>query len=117
MHNAPFSLALTVWVPSGPARTWLLCSLLGTSMSEELIKACAELRVVLGAHGRLVARIMSAPASPRYDGFRIIGRRKDTGLLVCGVQWERSHETRQLVQAGPMFTACEWVHADTDLVA
>lgn len=118
MHDAPFSLALTVWVPSGAARAWLPCSLLGTNMTEELIKTCAELRAVLGAHGRLVARILSAPAAPRYDGFRILGRRKDTGLLVASVEWKRSRETRQLVQGGDVFTACEWVHGpDHDLVA
>ncbi|QAX94043.1 hypothetical protein SEA_EURATIS_48 [Streptomyces phage Euratis] len=114
MHTAPFTLALTVWVPSGAARgAWLPCSLLGTSMTEELIKTCAELRSVLSAHGRLVARILSAPAAPRYDGFRILGRRKDTGLLVTSVEWARSRETLQLVQNGDVFTACEWVHPET----
>lgn len=112
MHTAPFTLALTVWVPSGAVRTWLPCSLLGNSMSEELIKTCAELGIVLAAQGRLVARILSAPVSPRYDGFRIIGRRKDTGVLVCGVEWKRSPETRELVLGGDMWTACEWVHGD-----
>lgn len=87
-------------------------------MTEELIKTCSELRLVLSAHGRLVARILSAPAAPRYDGFRILGRRNDTGVLVSSVEWARSRETRQLVQNGDVFTACEWVHGlDRDLVA
>lgn len=79
-------------------------------MSEELIKTCEEIRAVLNAHSRLVARLMSVPAGHRYDGFRILGRRKDTGILVAGVEWGRSAETRQLVQASEVFTACEWVH-------
>ncbi|MEU9231187.1 hypothetical protein [Streptomyces subrutilus] len=58
-----------------------------------------------------MARILSAPTAPPYDGFRIIGRRKDTNDLVTEVEWTRSGETRQLIQNGDVFTACEWVHA------
>jgi hypothetical protein len=79
-------------------------------MGEEPIKACGELRAVLGAHSRLVARILSAPPAPKYAGFRIIGRRKDSGILVAGVEWKRSAETGQLIPDGDVFTACEWVH-------
>jgi hypothetical protein len=110
MHTAPFTLALSAWVPSDAAHAWLPCTLLGSSMGEEPIKACTELRAVLGAHSRLVARILSGPPAPRYAGFRIIGRRKDTGVLVAGVEWKRSAETGQLIPVDDVFTACEWVH-------
>lgn len=115
-HSVPFELSLSVWVPSGPSRTWLPCPLLGGNMTDELIQSCDELKAVFRAHGKLVARILSAPAAPRYDGFRIIGRRKDTGALVAGVEWQRSRETRELVPA-VVWTACRYVHPETSLVA
>jgi hypothetical protein len=111
-HAVPFTLSLSVWIPSGPARRWLPCELLGDAMSDELINACSELRSVFRAHGRLVARILSAPAVPRYDGFRILGRRKDTGLLVASVEWIRSPETRELVPYPVTWTACQYVHPE-----
>jgi hypothetical protein len=80
-------------------------------MAEELVRSCNELKAVLSAQGRLVARILTAPAAPRYDGFRVWGRRKDSGLLVAGVEWQRSRETRQLVAAtAGVWTMCEYVH-------
>lgn len=109
MHAAPFTLALSVWVPTGTDRKWVPCGL-SASLGDETIKSCSELRAVLGAHSRLMARLLSAPPAPKYDGFRIIGRRADTDVLVTEVEWKRSTETGQLVQDGDVFTACEWVH-------
>jgi hypothetical protein len=91
--------------------------LLTDSVTDELIQSCGELKAVFKAHGRLVARILSAPAAPRYDGFRIIGRRKDTGGLVAAVEWCRSRETRELVPYPVTWTSCRYVHPETSLVA
>lgn len=116
MHTAPFTLALTVWAPSRASGSWLPCTLLGSSMTEEFIRSCTELKSVLSAQGRLVARILSAPAAPRYDGFRVWGRRKDSGLLVAGVEWQRSRETRELVVAtAGVWTTCEYVHGVNEM--
>jgi len=82
-------------------------------MTEELINACGEMRSVLKAHGRLISRFLSAPQAPRYDGFRIIGRRADTGVLVAAVEWQRSSETHELVSFPVVWTACEYVHPET----
>ncbi|QAX94747.1 hypothetical protein HOV12_gp45 [Streptomyces phage Lilbooboo] len=114
-HSVPFTLSMTVWVPSGAARAWLPCTLLGDNLTDELIQSCAELKSVFRAHGRLIARLLSAPAAPRYDGFRIVGRRKDTGLLVAAVEWVRSRETRELVPFPTVWTACEYVHPEDQL--
>lgn len=109
-HVVPFELALSVWVPSGAARTWLPCSILGETLTDELIQSCGELKGVFRAHGKLIARLLSAPAAPRYDGFRIVGKRKDTGLLVAAVEWQRSKETRELVPFPVVWTSCKYVH-------
>jgi hypothetical protein len=117
-HSVPFTLSLSVWVPSGAARAWLPCSILGDNLTDELIQSCGELKSVFRAHGRLIARLLSAPAAPRYEGFRIIGRRKDTGILVAAVEWTRSRETGELVQFPVTWTACQYVHPeDQQLVA
>lgn len=116
-HAVPYTLSLSVWIPSGAARAWLPCTMLGDNLTDELIQSCDELRAVLKAHGRLVARILSAPAAPRYSGFRIVGRRKDTGTLVAAVEWHRSRETRELVPFPLLWTACRYVHPETALVA
>lgn len=115
-HNAPFTLSLSVWVPSGAARAWLPCPLLSDAATDELIQSCDELKAVFRAHGKLVARILSAPAAPRYDGFRIIGRRKDTGELVAAVEWQRSRETGELVLYPVVWTSCRYEHPETALV-
>lgn len=110
MHTAPFTLALTVWVPAGTS--WAQCTILGASMTEELIKTCGELRAVLGAQGRLVSRILSS-GPKRPDAFRINGRRTDCGELTAQVEWRRSAETHLLVPACEVWTSCEWVHPAT----
>ncbi|CAA07146.1 gp22 [Lomovskayavirus C31] len=116
-HSVPFDLSLSVWVPSGAARAWLPCSVLGGALTDELIQSCDELKAVFKAHGKLVARLLSSPSAPRYDGFRIIGRRKDTGAMVAAVEWVRSRETRELVRGSVIWTACKYVHPATALVA
>jgi hypothetical protein len=116
-HRTPYELSLSVWVPTGAVRTWLPCPLLSDSVTDELIQSCDELKAVFRAHGKLVARILSAPAAPRYDGFRIIGRRKDSGLLVAAVEWARSRETSDLVVFPVVWTSCQYVHPETALVA
>lgn len=118
MHVTPFTLSLSIWVPLGANRTWAPCPLLSDAMSEELINACGELRSVLGAQGRLISRLLSAPQVPKYDGFRIIGRRADTGLLVASTEWQRSPETHELVWFPMVWTSCEYAHPnDQQLVA
>lgn len=116
-HAVPFELSLSVWVPSGAARTWSVCPALAGQMTDELIQSCSELKPVFKAHGKLIARLLSAPAAPRYDGFRIIGRRKDSGLLIAAVEWTRSRETRELVLFPVVWTSCRYVHPETTLVA
>ncbi|MFE1959226.1 hypothetical protein [Streptomyces sp. NPDC059479] len=119
MHDDPFTLALTVWVPSGAARAWLPCEFLRPLLGEEPIRTCEETRAVMAAQGRLVARLLSVPVAPAYPGFRILGRRKDTGLLVASAEWARGKETRQLALAGGgVWLACDWLHKqDRPLVA
>lgn len=112
MHTAPYTLSLSVWVPVGPERSWTLCPTLGGFMSEELVHSCKELRQVLAAQGRMVARLLSAPGVPRYNGFRVLGRRKDQAVLVGGVEWTRSAETHELVWYPLLWTSCEYVHPD-----
>lgn len=116
-HAVPYTLRLSVWVPSGAARRWLPCPLLTDAVTDELIQSCAELKAVFRAHGKLVARILSAPAAPRYAGFRIIGRRQDSGLLVAAVEWTRSRETTELTPYPVVWTSCRYVHPETALVA
>jgi hypothetical protein len=84
-------------------------------MTDELIQSCGELKSVFRAHGKLIARLLSAPSAPRYDGFRIVGRRKDTGLLVAAVEWVRSRETKELVPFPVVWTACKYVHPEDQL--
>ena len=112
-HVVPFTLALSVWVPSGAARAWLPCSVLGGTLTDELIQSCGELKSVFKAHGKLIARLLSAPAAPKYDGFRIIGRSKETGILVAAVEWQRSRETRELVPFPVVWTSCQYVHPES----
>lgn len=119
MHDDPFTLALTVWVPSGAARAWLPCEFLRPLLGEEPIRVCAETRAVMAAQGRLVARLLSSPVAPAYPGLRVLGRHKGTGQLVATAEWVRSKETRQLVPAtAGVWLACDWLHKqDRPLVA
>lgn len=115
VHTVPYHLSLSVWVPSGAARAWLPCPMLAGQMTDELIQSCGELKSVFRAHGKLIARLLSAPAAPRYDGFRIVGRRKDTGLLIAAVEWVRSRETKELVPFPITWTSCKYVHPEDQL--
>lgn len=111
-HVVPYTLSLSVWVPSGAAKTWSLCPLMADQLSDELIHHCGELVAVLRAHGRVITRFLSGPSAPRYDGFRVIGRRKDTGDLVAASEWVRSPETYELVRFPVTWTACRYVHPE-----
>lgn len=109
-HNAPFVLSLSVWVPSGADRTFVPCEHLRPCATEELIQSCNELKGVLRAYGRVIARLLSTPSAPRYPGFRIVGRHQATGAMLAAVEWQRSAETRELTPYPLVWTSCQYVH-------
>lgn len=104
-HRVPYTMALTVEVRAAGA--WLTCERLGSVLGEELVYSCEEIRAVLGAQGRLVARLL---AGESYEHFRIIARAKHSGALVGGCHWARSAETGRLAPAPELaaWTACDY---------
>ncbi|AFU62238.1 hypothetical protein TG1_43 [Streptomyces phage TG1] len=111
MHSVPYFLDLTVWVPSGTFNEWTPCPAIGEGVvSSELITSCAELPYVLRAQSSNIARMLSAPGLRVYSGFRVLGRRSGTDLLIAAVEWQRSKETGGLVAYPEWWTSCEYVH-------
>ncbi|MFE2245226.1 hypothetical protein [Streptomyces lavendulae] len=112
-------MLLSVWVASRTVVNggWRTCDQLGPLMSEEMIRTCDEIRAVVGAQSRFVARVLSAPQAPIYRGFRLVGRRKDTGELVGLAEWTRSLETGEFVANADVFSACPWEHKEDQLIA
>lgn len=108
VHQEAYTAVLSVWVPVETAGlvTWHTCATLGDSFGEEIVYGCEEVRALFMAHGRLLCRLL---ADQPYKGFRIIIRRKDTGALVGGGQWDRSKETNALRPLEDFtFSSCEW---------
>lgn len=112
-HRAPYTLTLAVVVMrAGKAST---CDRLGGVLGEELVYSCEEIRAVLVAQGRLVARIL---ADYPCEGFRVVARAKSTGALVGAGRWVRSAETGRLAAVPELdaWTACEYgQHGPTPL--
>lgn len=117
LHNEQIVLTLGVWVPTGAKGGWRTCSHLGPLISDEVIRTCDEIRAVVGAHSRFIAKVLSAPQAPIYRGFRLVGRAKEDGGLLGMVEWTRSHETGVFVESSEIFTACPWQHSDARLAA
>jgi hypothetical protein len=106
MHRAPYTVVLAVMIVK--AGRWHVSAQLGEALGEELVYSCEEIKAVLRAQTRLVARVL---ADEPCEGFRVTARAKHTAQLVGWARWVRSAETG-LLRAAPEdageWTACAY---------
>lgn len=107
-HTRPYTAELTLWIPDGRdlLGTWQQWDRFGALFGTDLIRSCGDMGAVLGAQGRLAARLMEA-MTERHPGFRLIAREEHSGRLVGFTEWRLSAETKCYLPAGAPWTACE----------
>ena len=95
---------VAVPAPGDSSGKWINCPDLPAVLSEDVVRSCEDLAIIVATQGRVGASLLRTPA--RYCGFRLLARYVDTHRLAGWVEWVRRPDSGVWVQWDEPATAC-----------